>query len=226
METDWQVLIVEDDAKVASIHRRLVDATRGFAVTATASSSEEGLRLLMRNRDIHLVLLDITLPGASGVTFLRTVRRNDGPEVIAVTASREPAVVREMLQLGVVDYLVKPFAVDRLQQALGRAHDRMLTLGAVGGGLRQGQIDALTLHSAPETLPKGLNFETLRQVHAALDEGDFLGAVEIAERASVARVTARRYLEYLVAQGESELQYSVEGAGRPRKLYRLSRGGL
>lgn len=226
MDADWRVLIVEDDAKVASIHRRLVDATRGFTVTAVARSSEEGLRFLFRSGDIHLILLDITLPGANGVTFLRTLRRADGPEVIAVTASREPTVVREILQLGVVDYLVKPFAVDRLQQALGRARDRILTLGTVGGGLRQAQIDALTLHSAPDTLPKGLNFETLRLVRAALDEGDFLAAIEIAERASVARVTARRYLEYLVTQGESELQYSVEGAGRPRKLYRLSRGAL
>lgn len=223
MSAEWQVLIVEDDVKVASIHRRLVDAARGFTVKAVANSSEEGLRILIRDSHIQLVLLDVTLPGADGVAFLKTLRRVGGPEVIAVTASREPSVVREMLHLGVVDYLVKPFAMERLQQALTRANDRLVTLGAGGTALRQGQIDALTLHSAPDTLPKGLNFETLRLVQAALDEREFLGAIEIAERASVARVTARRYLEYLVVHGESELQYSMEGAGRPRKLYRLSR---
>lgn len=217
-------MIVEDDAKVASVHRRLVDATTGFSVQAVARSSEEGLRILGKGTRIQLVLLDITLPGADGVSFLRALRRAGGPEVIAVTAAREPSVVREMLQLGVVDYLVKPFAVDRLQQALMRAHERMAMLGIGRGALRQGQIDALHLHSAPGSLPKGLDYETLRAVHSALDERQFLGAVEIAERASVARVTARRYLEYLVEHGESETCLSVGGAGRPRKLYRLPRG--
>jgi response regulator of citrate/malate metabolism len=220
--SDWRVLIVEDDETVASIHRRVVSAHPGFQATAVARSSEEALRMIRRGVPIELVLLDISLPGADGTALLRVLRADGGPEVIVVTAARDPAVVQSLMKLGVVDYLVKPFSMERLQEALVRFRERKRLLASARGELGQADID--TLYSRPDTylLPKGLQPETLELVRAALrDTGEaFASAEEIAARAAVARVTARRYLEYLLTVRQVELTTSCDRPGRPRKLYR------
>jgi two-component system, CitB family, response regulator DctR len=221
--TDWRVLIVEDDEQVASIHRRIVAAHPGFQVTAVASSSEQALTLIRRGVPIDLVLLDIGLPGADGTRLLRVLRSQPGPEVIAVTAARDPKVVQTLLHLGVLDYLVKPFAVERLQEALLRFRDRKRTLGTAKESLGQGDID--TLYGQPERnlLPKGLQPGTLEAIRVALrGAGDqFLSAEQVAQRAAVARVTARRYLEYLATARQVQVEPYSDGPGRPRKMYRL-----
>lgn len=222
------MLIVEDDEKVASIHRRIVASHPGFRVVAIASSSEEAHVLVRRGVRIDLVLLDIALPGADGIALLRALRSSVGPEVIAVTAARDPTVVESLLHLGVVDYLVKPFAIERLHEALVRFRERKRTLGSNRSELGQKDID--TLYSRPERslLPKGLQADTLGLIRAALKEaeGTFSTAEEIAQAAFVARVTARRYLEYLVSVRQVEMLASSDGPGRPRKLYRQAQLGV
>jgi two-component system response regulator DctR len=217
---DYQVLIVEDDAKVASIHRRFVSAHPGFRVSAVAGTSEQAMAVLRRGVPIDLILLDLALPGADGVSVLREVRRGGGPEVIAVTAARDPNVVRTLLQLGVLDYLVKPFTIERLQQALVHFRDRMRMLAS--SDLDQSEIDRLCARAEGRMLPKGLHPATLEAVRGALRRsgGEALTSDEVAVRAAVARVTARRYLEYLIAVRQVEYETFSDGPGRPAKIYR------
>jgi response regulator of citrate/malate metabolism len=222
--TDWRVLIVEDDVLVSSIHQRIVAGHPGFRVTAVASSSEQALTLVRRGTPIDLVLLDIGLPGANGTQLLRALRARPGPEVIAVTAARDPTMVQTLLHLGVLDYLVKPFAVERLQEALVRFRERMRTLATANAALGQDDID--TLYAPPERhlLPKGLQADTLAAVRVALGGGshEFLSAEQVAQRAGVARVTARRYLEYLATVRQVQVEQCRDRPGRPRKMYRLA----
>jgi response regulator of citrate/malate metabolism len=224
---DWRVLIVEDDEKVASIHRRVVAAHPGFEVVAVASSSEQAHALVRRGVAIDLILLDIGLPGADGTKLLRVLRANGGPDVIAVTAAREQKIVQSLLQLGVVDYLVKPFAIERLQEALLRFRDRMRALGTPDHVLKQSDIDGIYAPRERSLLPKGLQAATLQSVRAVLSDAaeEFSSAEEVAERAAVARVTARRYLEYLITVQQVEMEARSDGPGRPRKMYRLAQLG-
>lgn len=220
---DWRVLIVDDDVHAASIHLRIVAAQPCFTVVAIASSSEEAQAVLRRGVKIDLILLDVELPGASGVTLLKSLRAEGGPEVIAITASREASVVQDLIHLGIVDYLVKPFAIERLQEALLRFRDRMRTLQG-RSALEQRQIDVLYSSPKRKLLPKGLQQETLDAVRLSLRraDGGFSTAEEVAADASVARVTARRYLEYLVSAQQAEMDTRHDGPGRPRKLYRIA----
>jgi response regulator of citrate/malate metabolism len=221
---DRRVLIVEDDATVASIHRRIVSAHPGFRVSAVAGTAGEAMTVIRRGVPIDLILLDLALPGGDGVSLLRALRGREGadggPEVIAVTAARDPKVVRTLLQLGVVDYLVKPFTAERLQQALVRYRDRVRTLSAERLG--QSEIDKLYAGQEASMLPKGLNPATLEAVRGVLRTapGEALTSDEVATRASVARVTARRYLEYLTAVRQVEYETHSDGPGRPSKIYR------
>ncbi len=220
---DWRVLVVDDDPTTAMVHMRIVTAQPGFSVVAVASSGEEALVVLERGVPIDLILLDVELPGKSGVAALREIRAKGGPEVIAITASRQPKIVQDMLHLGIVDYLVKPFVVERLLESLLRFRDRTRTLQR-GGALEQSQIDLLYSNPQRNLLPKGLQGPTLDAVRRALRQAgnDFSSAEEVARQAAVARVTARRYLEYLVSSRQAEMDTWCEGAGRPRKLYRLA----
>lgn len=215
-------MIVEDDEKVGSIHRRIVNAQQGFSVQAITSSSEKAQELINRCERFDLILLDLTLPGADGTSLLRALPPEERPEVIVITAARDPKVVQALLHFGVLDYLVKPFAVERLQQALLGFGDRKRRLKP-DGQLDQNGIDALYSHLERKMLPKGLVPETLEAIRVALRQAQegFSSAEELALSASIARVTARRYLEYLITAKQVEMRLHYNGPGRPRKLYRL-----
>lgn len=222
---EWRTLIVEDSPAVAEVHRRLVASTPGFAVVGIAPTAAEARRLAALHRP-HLLLLDLGLPDADGLALLRALRGAREPvEVIAVTAARGADVVRDCVHLGVVDYLVKPFAPERLRQALGLFAHRMQALRE--GELAQAEVDRLCASGrrAARALPRDLAPETLATVREALRAGP-LSAADVAQATGIARVTARRYLEYLDASGEVETHTRSAGPGRPTKAYGFVRGAV
>jgi len=220
----WRVLIVEDDPAVSYVHRELIQRSGRFEVVEIVSSGEAALMAVERAAP-DLVLLDLSLQGADGVRLLRNLRaRGSDVEVIAVTATSAASVVRTVLQLGAVDYLVKPFTPERLREALGRFLHRV---GALRDGqLDQPEVDAITSGGpARRRLPKGLAEKPLEAVRGALEaETGWRSAEQIAARIGMARVTTRRYLEYLVTMREADVELHSDGPGRPCKLY-SSRAG-
>lgn len=218
---DWRVLIVEDDRHVAMVHARMVAQMPMFEVVGTAETAEQTLAMLPRHRP-HLLLLDLTLPGLDGLSLVRTLRGRSHPvEVIAVTAARNAEVVRAMVHLGVVDYLVKPFSPERMRQALSFFLRRMAAFEP--GALDQGRIDALCASGRQpgRWLPKGLVVEKLEEVRRHVDAAaEGLSADQVGRALGMARVTARRYLEYLLTNEHVVLELISNGPGRPRRLYR------
>lgn len=217
---EWRTLIVEDSAAVAEVHRRLVASTPGFAVAGVARTGAEA-RCMTGLHHPHLILLDLGLPDIDGLQLLRALRGAREPvEVIAVTAARGAGVVRDCVHLGVVDYLVKPFAPERLRQALGLFAHRMRALHE--GELAQAEVDRLCASGrrVPRVLPRDLAPDTLAAVRETLERSVApLTAADVARATGVARVTARRYLEYLDACGEVSTLTSRAGPGRPSKAY-------
>ena len=215
-----RVLIVEDDRVIASLHRRIVSSHPGFTVIAEASSAELALRMVKAGTPIDLILLDLGLPGANGIQLLKYLRAAGGPDVIAVTARRDTQTVGTLLRLGVIDYLVKPFTPERLREALERFRERARSLS--GDQLAQAEIDIFMHDPGHALLPRGIQPETLREVRAALaSSGEPQTADRVAETVGIARVTARRYLEYLVTVGQVRVASDENpGPGRPHKLYR------
>ena len=218
---DWRVVIVEDDETVARIHCRYVAGHPGFSVAAVARSGAQA-RQLVENLRPSLVLLDLGLPGVDGISLLRELRRCGDPvEVIVITAHASPKVVRTAVQLGVVDYLVKPFWSARLAEALEAFTTRM---GALAGGpLTQAAVDQVRRGCADEVRsPTSLiKSQRLQEVQSALAAGrESLSADQVARSTGMSRVTARRYLEHLVSLGQCTVDLLVDGPGRPRKAYR------
>jgi two-component system, CitB family, response regulator DctR len=217
---DWRVLVVEDDPVVARLHCRFVSRVRGFAPVGVASSAVRAHEMV-RTLQPHLVLLDIGLPGQSGLILLRRLRADAVPvEAILVTAATAATTVHAAVQLGAVDYLVKPFDEERLRKSLRLFERRMAMLG--GAQLTQGEVDELCSNgpNALRWLPRTISRSRLEEVRAVLSrEARHLTAEEVAAETGVARVTARRYLEYLVTIGQATMEPLVTGPGRPRHAY-------
>jgi response regulator of citrate/malate metabolism len=219
--SSWRVLVVEDDRVVAGLHCRFVARVTGFetvGVAATAAAAEQMIGTLRPD----LLLLDLGLPDRNGVELLRGLRSaGETVEAIAVTAASSGAVVRAAMHLGIVDYLVKPFDQERLRQSLAVFLRRMSMLSAAP--LQQPEVDRLRSDGplARRWLPRDLSAPRLREIQESFDAaGRPVTASELAAQLGISRVTARRYLEYLVTIGRARsTAEAAPGPGRPNKSY-------
>ncbi|MFJ6462989.1 response regulator [Streptomyces sp. NPDC091387] len=217
------VLVVDDDFMVASIHQAYVDRVDSFRVVGTANTGEQTIKAVGELRP-DLVLLDLHLPDMFGLDIIPRLRA-DGHDCdfMVISASREADAVRRSVRQGVVNYLLKPFDFDDLHpRLLQYATQRNSLLTAVVRG--QADVDrALTGGHSPALsvmLPKGLSVETSKLIERTLCGADgTLSAAECAARTGVSRVSARRYLEYFHDTGRAELSLRYGAAGRPERRY-------
>lgn len=230
MTTDdrLRALIVEDDPLISRLHRGFVESHPRFVVVGEARTGAEAVRALSA-LEPDLVLLDIYLPDTSGFAVLHHLRRRPGPpiDVIATTAARELDSVRRAMAGGVQHYLVKPFTAAVLRGRLDEVVRFRAEVRATGGALDQATVDRLVRPSRTEShqLPKGLSERSLALVVGALAEVcggacDDASAIDVAEATGMSRVSARRYLEHLVASGRAEVNPRYGSAGRPENRYR------
>ena len=113
-----RVLVVDDEALARSRLRTLLAdcVGPGADVLAEAANAVQALAALERG-SFDLVLLDIHMPGADGMTLARSMAALPAaPAVVFVTAHAEHAV--QAFEINAVDYLTKPVRLERLQQAL------------------------------------------------------------------------------------------------------------
>ncbi|MBU0965272.1 MAG: response regulator [Proteobacteria bacterium] len=112
MKDDTAVLVVDDEDVTRKLFCRYLSGA-GYSPTC-AASGEEALDFFAQT-SFPLVLLDITMPGMSGIAVLRQLRNSESPpEVIMVTAVDDPAVAATAHELGACGYLVKPFVKNEL----------------------------------------------------------------------------------------------------------------
>ncbi len=121
------VLIVDDEPIVReSIRDWLKDA--GYEVV-TAASGEEALALI-DTRDFGVVVIDVRLPGQTGIRVLRELKTlKPALKSIVITAYPTAELAEEAKKLGAVDYLIKPVAPDDLERLI-----RDALQDATGGG--------------------------------------------------------------------------------------------
>ncbi|MGG5753863.1 response regulator [Zafaria sp. Z1313] len=223
-----RVLVADDEPIAAAAHADYVGRVAGFAVAGIAHTGGEVLELLRREaesgRAVDLVLLDMNLPDLHGLDVARRIRgRGDTVDIIAITAVRELAVVRTAVAAGITQYLIKPFTFAAFRDKLENFRGYRLNLADSGSAATQDSIDsafAALRTAAPPVLPKGLINETLGAVAGLLrQDGSPLSATEVADRLQMSRVTARRYLEHLAADGRADKQPRHGTRGRPEFEY-------
>jgi response regulator of citrate/malate metabolism len=217
-----RVLVVDDDVRVAANHRKLVEALQGFEVAGVAHDADTALALVDQVRP-DLLLLDIYLPDDSGVRVLQRLRGSArAVDVLVITAARDVDTVQACIQAGAVQYLLKPFPFSSLRERLERYAAAKNKLASVREA-EQSDVDrvyAMLRTDDVTSLPKGLSRTTAQLVAETLRAaGTDLSAAEVAERAGLARVSARRYLDFLTTVGKAEVQMKYGTAGRPQHRY-------
>jgi two-component system, OmpR family, phosphate regulon response regulator OmpR len=117
------VLVIDDDGRIRSLLQRYL-AQNGFRVT-TAKDAVDA-RAKMGGLDFDLLVLDVMMPGESGVDFARSLRGGNDVPILMLTARGEVHDRLDGLESGVDDYLTKPFEprelVLRIRSILKRAH--------------------------------------------------------------------------------------------------------
>ncbi|MFF9128201.1 response regulator [Streptomyces sp. NPDC014889] len=221
------VLVVDDDFRVAEINAKYVEKVPGFRVAARAHSAAQALSTVQRG-GIDLVLLDHYLPDRTGLELVHRMREQGiGTDVIMITAAGDVATVQQAMRLGALHYLVKPFTFAALRTRLESYAALRRTVDRVGRGVTgQEQVDRIfgALRTAPAPAspgpPGGHSEPTTDLICGVLHRADQpLSAHEVATRTGLSRSTAQRYLRHLEQAGRLRLSLKYGDTGRPEHRY-------
>jgi len=113
--------MIVDDEEAARYGMRRALSTLGYNISEAGSA--EAARALLKQHEPDLLLLDVNLPGMSGLDFLREIEsaNGNGPLVIIVTAHGSERMAVEAVKAGAYDYLSKPFELDDLRLVIKNA---------------------------------------------------------------------------------------------------------
>lgn len=215
-----KVLVVEDDPMVAKINCDYIARMSKYEVMKVVNNGEDAYQYLKENEMVDLIILDIFMPKLNGMELLERIRNDfNRIDVIFVTAAREKNMIQRGLQLGAVDYLIKPFTFERIAQALDKYEKRFLMFHQQEE-LNQECIDTLFENIQPKTeLPKGIHPDTLNLIGENIENLEVIEVKEIAHLLKISTVTIRHYLDYFVDQGVLVRITKYGTVGRPNYVY-------
>jgi Response regulator of citrate/malate metabolism len=228
-----EVMIIEDDPMVRKINSGFLAKVEGFNLVKLASSLTEARDFISKHK-IDLILLDVYLSGENGIDFLKWLRKEEiFVDIILITADKTIERVQEAFRFGAIDYLIKPFTFERLKEALNLFKERYYSFKNQQT-IEQNELDKLIISSrntgasinksATNPLEKGFNKYTYNKIWNAIekDKDLYFTAEDLAEQLKIARVTVRRYLEYMDTQGYLSKIIEYGKIGRPQHRYKFN----
>jgi two-component system CitB family response regulator len=228
---DIEVLIVEDDLRIAEIQKLFIEKLEGFQTIGIASSYDEA-KSFIEIMQPDLLLLDMYFPDMNGLDILKEIKQQSKQmDVIMITAAKEIEKVQEAIKIGIFDYIIKPVAFERFKQSLLRYQEYHIKLSELERGnfpVTQQQVDKLLRKDMKEkereqaSLPKGIDRMTLEKVMVVLGKSSpGLTAEIVAKEIGVSRTTARRYLEHLMSEEKIDADLTYGTVGRPERVYAI-----
>lgn len=216
-----RILVIDDDPAVTSLLKRGL-SYEGYAVE-TAASGESGLAMA-REHPPDLVILDIMMPGLSGLDVLQRLRAADERlPVLLLTAKDAPADQVQGLESGADDYVVKPFTFEVLL-----ARVRALLRRREGGQPPTLRFSDLVLETGTHRVRRGqreialtsLEFKLLqefllhpRQVLSKEVLLDRVWGYDFGGNVNIVEVYVKQLRQKLEAEGEPRLLHTIRGVG-------------
>ncbi|MGH3261422.1 MAG: response regulator [Trebonia sp.] len=228
MEPTPHLLVVDDDREIRELLARFLEKQQ-FRVTAVRDGRE--LRRVWTQGHYHLVVLDLMLPGESGLDLARWLRGQADVPIIMLTAMGEETDRIIGLELGADDYLAKPFnpreLLARVRAVLRRSGDRSdgasdpaaRTLRFCGWTLETGRRRLLNPDGAEVTLTGGeydLLLAMLERPNRVLTRDMLLDLLRGRQAGPFDRA---------IDVAVSRLRRKLEDTGRSAQLIKTVRGG-
>jgi DNA-binding NtrC family response regulator len=118
-----RILVVDDDAIVIKSCRRILEA-EGFEVT-TVPGADEALEKI-KAYDFDLLLMDVKMPKRDGMFLMREIKKNwpDIP-IIVMSGYPTPETIADVLKLGAIQFIPKPFRPDEFMQSIRKVIQKM-----------------------------------------------------------------------------------------------------
>src|SRR5688572_26815343 len=148
-----RVLIADDEPLIRLGIRRALEAMPDMTVAGECGAVADAVAAIERDAP-DLVVLDVQMPGGTGLDVVRALGPARMPAVVFVTAFDAYAV--QAFEINAVDYVLKPFDPERLQQAVERARTRIAAAGGTQALAQEvaGRLQAL-LAAGPVSRPAG-----------------------------------------------------------------------
>lgn len=222
-----RIMIVEDDPMVAEFNKRYLEQIEGFTLAAVCGTVEEAMETLEREK-VHMVLLDIFMPGKNGLELLSYIRGQDLPiDVLVISAASDSNRIQKALRLGAVDYLIKPFEFERFHAALTAYRENLAAIKE-RPRFNQKELDQLIVHKEekhrPGKLPKGVSVETLRIIWDTVlkMKAEAFSTDDIVLKSGISRVSVRKYLKFMTDIGVLNVKVHYGPVGRPFSEHRIA----
>jgi two-component system, CitB family, response regulator len=219
-----EVMIVEDDPMVREINSRFLKRIEGFILYKAVSNLDDAKKIISIKKP-DLILLDVYLPKENGIDFLKWIRVQEiAIDIILITADNSIERIQEAFRYGAVDYLIKPFSFERFKESLLQFKGRYNQFKKIDV-IEQKDLDKLKSSSNvsqnEDDFAKGLNKYTYRAIWDEIEKSNYedFTAEDLAEKLKIARVTVRRYLEYLEKENKIDKLVEYGKVGRPQYKY-------
>jgi len=217
-------MIVEDDPMVIEINSKFLKRVEGFTLLKAVSNLEDAKKIILLGKP-DLILLDVYLPKENGIDFLKWIRAQEIKiDVILITADKSIERIQEAFRYGVVNYLIKPFSFEKFKEALLQFKDRYYTF-KTNVVFEQKDLDKLMANSGAsqneDEFAKGFNKYTYKSIWDEIEKSSLneFTAEDLAEKLGIARVTVRRYLEYMEKENKIDKSIEYGKVGRPQHKY-------
>ncbi|MCL1695320.1 MULTISPECIES: response regulator [unclassified Lysinibacillus] len=220
--SNLSVFIVEDDPMVLEVNKGFLNKLNGFQLVGESVNGRDAYKKI-KNKKPNLILLDMFLPDMTGMELFLKLRADRIPsDIIMITAAKDAPTVQEALRLGAIDYLIKPFRFERFEKALQQYKNSTKKLPN-SEAFRQEDIDKwLGIQHESTELPKGLNTITMQQILTYLTAHQAsITSEQLAQNVGMARVTVRKYLDFLATKGTVKIELQYGTVGRPTKYYSI-----
>jgi len=195
-----RLLIVEDHHLVRTGLRNIITDAGGIEIVGEAESGERAIQL-NREREPHVILMDIGLPGLSGFeTSERILAARPEVRIIVLTAHAQPPFPARLLDMGAAGYLTKACDAEELVRAIRKVHDGERYIGSE---IAQ-QLAVSLLPGAPQSPFQEL---TPRELEVALMLARGMKPTEIGKRMNVSpkTVSTHKYRVYEKLGVDSEV---------------------
>lgn len=222
-----EIVIIEDNLKVAKAHQLYVEKLPGYVVTGIINNLTDAMSMI-ETLQPDLILLDVYFPDGNGMDFLAQVRlRHADVDIILITAAKDVRLLHNALRGGVFDYMIKPVFFERFEEALNNYLKHYLQLHQLSE-MSQEEADRFFIHgfqgvekNMQGEYPKGIDPLTLDKIKAAVDNApdNGLSADETGKIIGASRTTARKYLEFLISTGFLRVHIEYGTIGRPERRY-------